>query len=49
MYKPLVGLRTMIDPRLVKTTYEYDDFGRLQAIKDENNKTIENYDYHYKN
>ncbi|MDR0863946.1 MAG: hypothetical protein LBO74_03320, partial [Candidatus Symbiothrix sp.] len=32
MYKPLVGLRTMIDPRLVKTTYEYDDFGRLQAI-----------------
>ncbi|GHT00095.1 hypothetical protein FACS189421_11700 [Bacteroidia bacterium] len=47
-YKPLVGIQTMTDPRGVKTTYEYDTFGRLQAIKDENGKTIENYNYHYK-
>jgi YD repeat-containing protein len=49
MYKPMVGLQTIIDPRGVKTTYHYDPFGRLQAIKDENNKTIENYEYRYKN
>jgi YD repeat-containing protein len=48
-YKPLVGIRTKTDPRGVKTTYEYDAFGRLQAIKDENNNVIERYDYHYKN
>jgi YD repeat-containing protein len=48
-YKPLVGIETITDPRGVKTTYEYDFFDRLQAIKDENNKTIETYDYHYKN
>jgi hypothetical protein len=48
MYQPLVGIRTMIDPREVKTTYHYDSFGRLQAIKDENDETIGTYDYHYK-
>jgi YD repeat-containing protein len=48
-YKPLIGIETITDPRGVKTTYEYDSFGRLQAIKDENDKTIENYKYHYKN
>jgi YD repeat-containing protein len=47
-YKPLVGMETMTDPRGVKTTYSYDSFGRLQTIKDENDKTTENYDYHYK-
>jgi YD repeat-containing protein len=47
-YKPLVGLQTVTDPRGVKTTYTYDPFGRLQAIKDENDKIIENYEYHYK-
>jgi YD repeat-containing protein len=49
MYKPLIGIETIIDPRGVKITYEYDAFGRLLRIKDENNKTIETYDYHYKN
>jgi YD repeat-containing protein len=47
-YKPLVGMETMTDPRGVTTTYNYDNFGRLEAVKDENDKTIENYDYHYK-
>ncbi|GHT50742.1 hypothetical protein FACS189440_18710 [Bacteroidia bacterium] len=49
MYKQLVGLQTIIDPRGIKTTYHYDPFGRLEAIKDENSYTIENYKYHYKN
>ncbi|MDR0863778.1 MAG: RHS repeat protein [Candidatus Symbiothrix sp.] len=48
-YKPLVGIETVTDPRGVKTKYEYDPFGRLETIRDENNKTIEDYGYHYKN
>ncbi|GHT74125.1 hypothetical protein AGMMS50262_06480 [Bacteroidia bacterium] len=46
-YKPLVGLQTVTDPRGIKTTYEYDPYGRLKTIKDENNSTLENYQYHY--
>jgi YD repeat-containing protein len=48
-YKPMVGILTSTDPRGVTTTGEYDPFGRLQTIKDENNKVLENYEYHYKN
>ncbi|MDR0864869.1 MAG: hypothetical protein LBO74_08055 [Candidatus Symbiothrix sp.] len=48
-YKPLVGVETITDPRGVKITYRYDDFGRLQWIEDNNGKQIETYDYHYKN
>ncbi|GHT24931.1 hypothetical protein AGMMS4957_18830 [Bacteroidia bacterium] len=47
-YKPLVGIETITDPRGVTVTYEYDTFGRLKTIKDENNKMLENYEYHYK-
>jgi YD repeat-containing protein len=35
-YKPLVGITEKIDPRAVKTVYEYDAFGRLQTVKDHN-------------
>ena len=48
-YKPLVGIQTMTDPSGLTTTYEYDDFNRLKAIKDPEGKTIESYQYHYKN
>jgi hypothetical protein len=48
-YIPLVGMRTATDPRGVKTSYFYDVFGRLQAVKDENGKTIETNEYHYGN
>ncbi|MDR0864448.1 MAG: RHS repeat protein [Candidatus Symbiothrix sp.] len=48
-YKPLVGILTSTDPHGVITTYEYDGFGRLQTIKDENSRAVENHDYHYKN
>ncbi|MDR2057040.1 MAG: hypothetical protein LBP83_01925 [Dysgonamonadaceae bacterium] len=47
-YIPLVGMQTMRDPRGVKTSYFYDAFGRLQAVKNENDKTIEMNEYHYK-
>jgi YD repeat-containing protein len=48
-YKPLVGVRTVTSPNKVVTTYNYDAFGRLQSIVDGANKTVESYDYHYKN
>ncbi|KAA6302470.1 MAG: hypothetical protein EZS26_001302 [Candidatus Ordinivivax streblomastigis] len=47
--KPLIGIQTATDPRGVKITYQYDSFGRLQSMMDENGKTMENYQYHYKN
>ena len=47
-YKPLVGVKSIVDPGYKTTTYEYDAFGRLQAIRDHNEKLIEQYDYHYK-
>lgn len=47
-YKPLIGMETKTDPNGVVTKYEYDSFGRLQYIKDHNDKVIEQYDYHYK-
>jgi YD repeat-containing protein len=48
IYKPLVGMTSKTDPDGVKTTYEYDAFGRLQYVKDENSNVIENYEYNYK-
>lgn len=47
-YKPLVGVSTITDPRWLKTTYNYDSFNRLMNIKDHNGKTIESYEYNYK-
>lgn len=46
---PLVGVKTVTDPRGRRTTYEYDDFNRLKHIKDHNGDILEAYDYHYKN
>jgi YD repeat-containing protein len=48
-YKPLVGKTSETNPQGVKTTFEYDAHGRLQTVKDHNGKSIENYEYHYKN
>ncbi|GHU90709.1 hypothetical protein FACS1894155_09410 [Bacteroidia bacterium] len=48
-YKPLVGVLSVTDPRGVKTTYEYDDFGRLKTIKDHNGYIVETYEYNYQN
>lgn len=48
-YQPLVGITTMTDPTGITVTYEYDSFGRLKRTKDLNGKTIQEYDYHYRN
>jgi len=48
-YKPLVGMASQTDPNGKTTYYEYDDFGRLKMVKDNDGKIINKYDYHYKN
>ncbi|MBC9795836.1 hypothetical protein [Sinomicrobium weinanense] len=48
-YKPLIGVSTITDLRGKKTTYTYDTFNRLEFIKDETNRLLEEYKYHYKN
>jgi len=47
-FNPLVGVITKTDPRGVTTNYEYDDFNRLEYIKDTNGNIIQKFDYHYK-
>lgn len=50
-YKPLVGMTSKTDPRGVATYYEYDTFNRLKRTYIKENgveKTIQTYDYHYK-
>jgi len=46
-YKPLVGLTSIIDPREVTTYFNYDNFGKLQNIKDNSNKILSDFTYHY--
>jgi YD repeat-containing protein len=51
-YKPLIGMLTATDPRGITTYYEYDAFGRLKRtyfIENGTVKTLQQYDYHYKN
>jgi YD repeat-containing protein len=33
-YKNMVGVLTSVDARGIRKTYEYDDFGRLQVVRD---------------
>jgi len=46
-YKPLVGVLTITDPSGRTVYYEYDDFGRLKYIKDEEGKLIKENIYNY--
>ena len=47
-YIPLIGMQKMTDPRGVETNYNYDSFGRLTGVT-RAGKTVETYEYHYKN
>ncbi len=47
LYKPLVGLASIVDPKGTSISYEYDDLNRLKKIKDEEQNIIEEYCYGY--
>ncbi|MGQ8337102.1 RHS repeat domain-containing protein [Sunxiuqinia sp. A32] len=46
-YKPLVGMTSQTDPSGRTTYYEYDDFGRLQYVRDTEGNIVNKYRYHY--
>ena len=45
-YIPLVGMRTLIDPKGDQMTYDYDAFNRLKAVRDKDNKILSESEYH---
>lgn len=47
-YKPLIGVSTITDPKGQTTTYEYDSFGRLKAVKDDEGNILSENQYHYR-
>jgi YD repeat-containing protein len=48
-HDPLVGITSITDPRRETTYYTYDNFGRLEYIKDANHKILLKKEYNYKN
>jgi YD repeat-containing protein len=49
IYDPLVGVTAIIQPDGQKATYEYDDFGRLKLIKDQDGNVLKEIEYNYYN
>jgi YD repeat-containing protein len=48
-YAPLIGMTSETNPNGVTTYYEYDGFGRLKAIKNDDGNILKTYDYRYYN
>jgi len=46
-YAPLLGITSETDANGRTTYYEYDAFGRLKLIKDQNGKILKQYDYQF--
>lgn len=46
-YKPLIGISTQTDYRGRRTSYYYDDFGRLKEVRDHNNNLLTEKEYYY--
>ena len=46
-YDPLRGITSRTDPNNVTIFYEYDDFGRLQYIKDQERNILKKQEYYY--
>jgi hypothetical protein len=48
-YKKLVGITSITDPRGQTVYYHYDDFNRLEFVKDDIGNILRNNQYNYKN
>ncbi len=48
-YDPLVGILTITDPRGLTTTYEYDNFNRLEWILDHQDNIVKKFEYEFEN
>ncbi len=48
-YDPGFGISSVTDPNNITTYYEYDDLGRLKALKDHEGNVLKMYAYKYKN
>lgn len=48
-YDPLIGMTSMTTPNGTKTTYVYDEMGRLSTVKNHNGTILQNHTYNYKN
>ena len=46
-YQPLVGMTSATDPNNKVSYYEYDSYGRLKYIRDEEYNILSAYQYHY--
>lgn len=47
-YAPFIGKTSQTDPNGITTYYEYDSYGRLQAVRDSNGNILNTYEYEYK-
>ena len=48
-YDPLIGVTSITDPRGRTVYYEYDEFNRLEFVKDHEGKIVNENQYYYKN
>lgn len=46
-YQPLIGVTCEVSPSEKETYFEYDGFGRLKLVKDQQGKILKQYDYQY--
>jgi YD repeat-containing protein len=46
-YAPLIGMTSSTNPSGVTTYYEYDTFGRLKCLRDDDGHILKTYEYHY--
>lgn len=46
-YEPLLGVKSITDPRGATENYEYDGFGRLSVVKDFEGNILKTYCYNY--
>ena len=48
-YEPMVGMTSVTNPQGVTLYYEYDSFGRLNAVRDHDKNKVNSYHYNYQN